>query len=138
MASNSRLKTVNINPALAWRPTDWLSLGVGFQAQYADGELTNAIDFGTIGASPQVGIPGAVPGGQDGFARLEGNDWAYGWNAGVLVEPIKGTRLGVAYRSEIDHELDGDVDFSGDEAGIATILRASTGQPSPTPTRSST
>lgn len=123
---DSHLKTVNINPALAWRATDWLSVGAGFQAQYADGELTNAVDFGTIGFA--AGVPGAAPGGQDGFARLKGDDWAYGWDAGVLVEPVKGTRLGVSYRSEIEHELDGDVDFSGDDAGIATILRGLTGR----------
>lgn len=120
----SKLTTVNINPALSWRATDWLSLGAGFQAQYADGELSNAVDFGLIGATLQNPIPNAVPGSQDGFARLDGDDWAYGWNAGVLVEPVKGTRVGVAYRSEIDHELEGDVDFSGDSAGIANSLRA--------------
>lgn len=124
-AVSSRLTTVNINPTVAWRPRDWLSLGAGFQAQYADGELSNAVDFGTIGAASR--IPGAVPGGQDGFARLTGDDWAFGWDVGAIVEPVKGTRLGVAYRSEIQHELDGDVDFSGDDAGIATILRRATG-----------
>jgi long-chain fatty acid transport protein len=120
----SELVTLNVNPALAWRPVDWLSAGVGFQAQYADGTLTSAVDFGTIGAVS--GIPGSVPGGQDGFARTEGDDWAYGWNAGAIVEPLAGTRLGVAYRSEIEHTLRGDADFSGDAAGIADIIRGST------------
>ena len=124
-AVKSNLKTVNINPAIAWRPTKWLAAGFGFQAQYADGTLSNAVDFGTIGAA--AGIPGSAPGQQDGFARLEGNDWAYGWNAGLIVEPFAGTRLGLAYRSELDHTLRGDVDFSGDDAGIANIIRRSTG-----------
>ena len=60
-AVRSKLKTVNINPAVAWRPVDWAAAGVGFQAQYADGSLSNAVDFGTIGAVS--GIPGSVPGG---------------------------------------------------------------------------
>ena len=120
-AVDSELRTYNINPALAVRVTDWLSLGVGFQAQYADGELTNAVDFGTIGAG--FSIPGAIPGGQDGFARLTGDDWAFGYNAGLLAEPVHGTRLGVAYRSEVEHRLDGDVDFTSDTAGIAAALR---------------
>jgi long-chain fatty acid transport protein len=124
-AVDSHLKTVNINPALAWRPVPWIAAGAGFQAQYADGELTNAVDFGTIGAAS--GIPGAAPAQQDGFARLQGDDWAYGWNAGMIVEPRAGTRLGVAYRSEIQHTLDGDVDFTGDSAGIATFIRGATG-----------
>jgi long-chain fatty acid transport protein len=124
-AIDSKVRTININPAVAWRPVDWVSLGGGFQAQYVDGELTNAVDFGTIGAVS--GIPGSVPGQQDGFARLDGDDWAYGWNAGLIVEPRAGTKLGLAYRSEIDHTVDGDVDFSGDEAGIASFIRGATG-----------
>ena len=121
----SELTTININPALAWRPVRWLSAAAGFQAQYVDGTLTNAVDFGTIGAVS--GIPGAVPGGQDGNARLHGDDWAYGWNAGVIVEPMPGTRFGVSYRSEIDHTLRGDVNFTGDDAGIANIIRGLSG-----------
>ena len=124
-AVKSELQTVNINPALAWRPVEWLSAGVGFQAQYADGTLTNAIDFGTIGAAN--GVPGASPGNQDGFARLRGDDWAYGWNAGAIVQPLAGTRIGVAYRSEIDHTLNGDVNFTGDDDGIANIIRGVSG-----------
>jgi long-chain fatty acid transport protein len=124
-AVKSRLETVNINPAIAWRPVPWLSAGAGLQAQYADGTLSNAVDFGTIGAAN--GIPGSVPGGDDGFARLNGNDWAYGWNVGAMVEPRPGTRLGVAYRSKLEHTLRGDVDFSDDDAGIASTIRALTG-----------
>lgn len=122
---DSRLQTVNINPALSWRPVPWLALGGGFQAQYAHGRLTNAIDFGTIGALS--GVPGAVPGAQDGSARLRGNDWSYGWTAGAIVEPVAGTRLGVAWRSDIEHRIEGWTNFRDDDAGIAQILRAQTG-----------
>jgi long-chain fatty acid transport protein len=112
-AVHSELMTVNINPALAWRVFPGVTLGAGFQAQYADAELSNAVDFGTIGAA--AGLPGAVPGNpaQDGFAKLEGDDWGYGWNAGILLEPLETTRFGVAYRSKIEHTLEGDVEFSG-------------------------
>ena len=47
--------------------------------------------------------------------------------AGLIVEPLAGTRVGVAYRSQIKHTLRGEVDFTGDDAGIADILRRSTG-----------
>src|SRR5690348_11118220 len=55
-ALDSEFETVNINPAVGVRVTDWLSVGAGFQAQYADGKLTNAIDFGSIGAL-RLGLP---------------------------------------------------------------------------------
>jgi long-chain fatty acid transport protein len=122
---SSELQTVNINPALAWRPLDWLSVGAGLQVQYADAEVNSAVDFGTIGAA--AGIPGAVPAGQDGFARLKGDDWAVGFNLGAILEPAKGTRIGFAYRSELEHELEGDARFDLDQAGIGAALRAATG-----------
>jgi long-chain fatty acid transport protein len=124
-AVESELVTYNINPAIGIRLTDRISIGAGFQAQYADGKLSNAVDFGTIGAG--LGIPGAAPGAQDGFARLDGDDWGYGWNVGLLVEPVDGTRLGVAYRPEIDHRLDGQARFTDDAAGIAAAIRGASG-----------
>ena len=103
-ALNSDLKTVNINPALALRPVPWLSVGGGVQIQYIDVQLTNAIDFGTItGAAP--------PGTLDGRADVKGDDWAYGFTLGALAEPYDGTRLGVGFRSEINHKINGDADF---------------------------
>jgi long-chain fatty acid transport protein len=122
---SSELQTVNINPALAWRPLDWLALGAGLQVQYVDAEISNAVDFGTIGTA--LGIPGAIPAGQDGFAKLQGNDWGVGFNLGALVEPVKGTRIGIAYRSEVEHELEGDAAFDLDSAGVGAALRAATG-----------
>jgi long-chain fatty acid transport protein len=122
---SSELQTVNINPALAWRPLHWLAVGAGLQVQYADAEINSAVDFGTIGAA--AGIPGAAPAGQDGSARLKGDDWAVGFNLGAIVEPVKGTRIGLAYRSELEHELEGDARFSLDQAGIGAALRAATG-----------
>src|SRR5699024_8278410 len=53
---DTNLTTIAINPVLAFKPTPRLSLGGGLIAQYADARLTNAIDFGTIGASQ--GLPG--------------------------------------------------------------------------------
>ena len=115
-AVDSELSTLNVNPVLAWRPLPWLALGAGLQAQYAEAELTNAVDFGTIGAS--FGIPGAVPGAQDGFVDVDGDDWGYGYTLGVLVEPRAGTRIGLGYRSSIEHELEGTADFGLDTAGV--------------------
>lgn len=124
-ALRSRVQAFNINPAIGVQLTDWLSAGFGAQIQYIDGKLENAVDFGTIGAG--FGLPGSVPGAQDGRAELEGDDWGAGFTAGLLLEPVQGTRLGVAYRSKIDHQLDGDANFTDDTAGIAATLRGLSG-----------
>ncbi len=125
-AIDSELMTVNLAPTVAARPLPWLSLGVGAQIQYVEARLTNAVDFGTIGAV--AGIPGATPATQDGYSRLEGDDWGYGFVLGAIVEPRRGTRLGIGYRSEIKHNLKGDVDYTLDSAGIGATLSAATGR----------
>ncbi len=125
-AVDSRLLTMNINPVLAWKANEKVTLAFGFQAQYAEAELTNAIDFGTI--ATMAGIPGATPAAHDGYARMEGDDWGFGYNLGLMIEPREGTRIGLAYRSKIHHKLRGDIDFDLDSDGVGATLSQLTGR----------
>ncbi len=102
-----------------------VALAVGAQAQYIDAKLTNAVDFGTLGALH--GVPGAQPTAQDGFAKLSGDDWGFGYTAGLLLEPRPGTRIGAAYRSKISHQLEGDARLRLDGSGIGSALGAVAG-----------
>lgn len=124
-AVQSRLRTINVNPLIAWLPFEGVSVALGLQAQRIDARLTNAIDFGSLGAAN--GVPGAIPGGQDGLAKLTGDDWGFGWTMGLLIEPAAGTRLGIGYRSQIRHELEGDARLRLDDAGIGAALGQSAG-----------
>ena len=119
-ALDSELTTVNINPTVAVRASDHFAFGIGAQVQYVDTRLTNAIDFGTIGAGQ--GIPGSAPTTQDGEVELEADDWGVGYTIGALFSPSESTRFGLAFRSEIDHRADGDADFTNDDAGIGDAL----------------
>lgn len=118
---HSRLMSVNINPAVAWEIAPGFSLGAGLQVQYVDARLTNAVDVGSIGAG--FGIPGSVPGAQDGQARVDGNDWGYGFNLGALWEPWHGTRFGAAYRSAIRQKLSGDASFDAGSSTTGRVLQ---------------
>lgn len=97
-AIKSDMKTININPALAYKINDQLSVGAGLNAQYISAELTNAV---------------RLPGNAEGFAQVKGDDWSFGYNLGVLYEVNQSTRFGLAYRSDVRHKLEGDVTFSG-------------------------
>lgn len=108
-ALNSRLITINVNPAIAYKVTDTLSIGAGLNIQYAEAQLTNAIDFGLIGRLSGLRT---LPQQADGKVAVVGDDWAVGFNLGLLYEPTKTTRFGVAYRSPITHELKGEADFT--------------------------
>lgn len=114
----SDLKTVNVNPSVAVRLLETLSLGAGFSAQYTHAKLTNFVDLGTLCVVAQ-GVPpdtcravGLPPQGADAFVKLTGDSWGWGWNVGALWEPRPDTRVGLTYRSRIQHDLDIDADFS--------------------------
>jgi len=108
-AIKSKLLTVNINPAFAFRFNERASIGAGVSALYADGKLTSAIDGGLA-----IGAPGTA----DSLAKLVGDDWGYGWNAGLLLEPTDHTRFGLHYRSKIDLTLKGDIRVNGPVANL--------------------
>jgi long-chain fatty acid transport protein len=114
----SDLKTVNVNPSVAVRVLDTLSLGAGFDAQYTHVKLTNFLDLGSL-CVIQLGVPadacsalGLPPQGADAFVKLVGDSWGFGWNVGAMWEPRPGTHVGLTYRSRIQHELEGDADFT--------------------------
>ncbi len=103
-ALKSSVISVNINPSVAYRFSPYFSLGGGLNIQYLEAELSNAVDFGMIlGAGPQE---------FDGKAELSGDNWAYGFNLGALLELSENTRLGVAYRSKIEQDIDGKIDYN--------------------------
>ena len=126
-ALQSKLKTVNLSPTLAFDVIDGVSVGVGLQAQYVDAELSNAIDFGSIGSTVPPLAPFARPTQQDGKAHFEGDDWGFGWTSGILYQPFDGTRFGLGYRSNVRQNLQGDARFRLDDAGIGRAISTATG-----------
>ncbi|MFZ4703031.1 MAG: OmpP1/FadL family transporter, partial [Candidatus Methylumidiphilus sp.] len=100
----SQLKTININPSLSYQANDWLSLGLGFSAMWAQADLTNSVDFGSL-----IRVPHML----DGQAEMKGENWSWGWNLGAMFQITPATRAGLAYRSQVHLNLEGYVAFSG-------------------------
>lgn len=96
-AIESELKTININPAIAWKLNDSLSLGAGVSIQYIEATLTSATG---AGLPPPVGT-------------IHGDDFGWGFNVGALWQVDPSTRIGLHYRSEIEHKLEGDFRVNG-------------------------
>ena len=109
-ALTSELRSANVSLVAAAKVTDWLDIGAGFDAQYAKATLSSALPNAPIPAvlSPAYVISPST----DGRNQLEGDGWNYGWNAGAQMHFGK-LDLGLSYRSEIKHELDGTVNISG-------------------------
>jgi len=87
----TELKSININPAVAYKVTDGLSIGAGVNYQTANATLTNAV---------------VTPLGE-GRAKVDVDGTAWGWNLGALWEPSPGTRIGASYRSQLSYSLEG-------------------------------
>lgn len=85
--TESMILTFDINPNLAWKVNDKLSVGGGISLQYAKAELG-------MGMGPMQ-------------ANVKGDSWAWGWNVGLMFQPVDTVRVGLAYRSHIAHNADG-------------------------------
>ena len=102
-AIKSEVKTININPAIAFKVNDQLALGFGLSAMWAQAELTNAVNFRHPVFPVSFG---------EGTAKVKGDDWGFGFNLGAIYQATTDTRIGLAYRSKIEQHLDGDVKFN--------------------------
>lgn len=111
------IKTININPSLAYRVNDQVSLGAGVSYQKIDVEYQRI-----AGVAPVVPIGGGLTVNlTQHTATLNADDSAWGWNLGGLFTLNPATKVGVSYRSKVKYELEGDVAVRGG-AGIADTL----------------
>jgi long-chain fatty acid transport protein len=122
-ALNSQLLTTNINPSIAYKVNDKVSLGLGFSAQRASATLSKAIDssticLGTLGGPTCNAFGLAVPQTRDASQELTADDWGYGFNLGALFQISPDMRIGVSYRSQINYTLTGTSTFTGVPAPI--------------------
>jgi long-chain fatty acid transport protein len=116
-AVKSMLEVVDLMGTVAFRLNENLSLGAGIDYQMARAELTNMVDYGSAFAQF-----GTIPQTQDGLASLESDtSGAFGFNVSALIEFSERTRLGINYRSEVEHDLEGDATF-GTNATVRGIL----------------
>ncbi len=106
-ADKTDLRTLNINPANAYQVTGWLSLGVGISAQYARAEFSSFLNGPALGFQ----ATGRLLPLSDGYSRLLGDDWSFGYNFGALMQPAERTNIGLVYRSQVQHDFSGTADF---------------------------
>ena len=102
LGTKTMATSADINPSIAWKINDTLSVGAGFSAQYLKLDVTSAIDQTAIFGTP---APDAV-------YRFNAHDWSYGFNLGVLAD-FGDFRMGLTYRSNVDHRIEGSLNFNG-------------------------
>ena len=90
---NAEIKVFDLNPNIAWKISDKLSIGAGISLQYADAQY-------------ETGVMGGM-----GYGRLDVDSFAWGANIGVMWSPTETLRFGLSYRSQVNHHADGDLRF---------------------------
>ncbi|HLX27754.1 MAG TPA: outer membrane protein transport protein [Casimicrobiaceae bacterium] len=134
-AVKTDVKTINVNPAVAWRVTDTFSVGVGVDWQHIDATLTSRVNYSAAlaqaagqaaggGLIPPALVPqiiGATP-GLASKATVEGDDSSWGWNIGMLWDVTPQTRIGAHYRSSIKYKVGGTVDFDNPAPSVPAPL----------------
>ena len=86
-AGGTHLQTYNFTPTIAYKLNDMISVGLGFQMQYADATFTTGY--------------GAFPTWQ---TSVDGGGWGYGFTAGITLTPTPTTddrhRLSLRHQPE--------------------------------------
>jgi long-chain fatty acid transport protein len=86
------IQTLNINPTVAVKITDYLSVGGGLDIMYFNFNLKRAFPLPFLGEQT---------------LHLAGDTWGLGFNLGVLLRPRPDLSIGVSYRSQISQQLSG-------------------------------
>lgn len=89
----SKVYSFDINPTIGFKVNDWLSLGVGLQAEWFEAYQSQAV------ALPPPFGPGF------GTSSLRGSSWGWGYTVGATVKPWAGTEIGLGYRSRVNEDM---------------------------------
>jgi len=102
-SQTAELRTYDINPSIAWKVNDTVSLGAGISYQHAKFTLDRSAV--TAFVPPATVFTGAT--------HLDASDSNWGWNIGAMFNLGPGTRIGLSYRSSISYDLGGSAATSG-------------------------
>ncbi|POA17874.1 aromatic hydrocarbon degradation protein [Pseudomonas sp. FW300-N1A1] len=102
-AQNGSIAGLSLVPSVAYRFNDQWSVGAGVKAMYGMLQAQTAIDRSPFGFADRG----------DGQFKYEDTDWGYGANVGVIYAPGAGTRIGLAYTSQIDLNFEDRLNVKG-------------------------
>lgn len=108
-STDAEILSANLNPNVAWKPADWLTLSVGIEAQYFVIDLRQSIDAAGLAGLRRYNDPAPSP--YDVVMKMHGEDWKFGWNAGLKIDPTDRIHFGLAYHNALQPEAHGEVTF---------------------------
>lgn len=99
-ATLTSLRVIDVTPSLGVAITDNFSVGAG-------------VDYQRLSANFDLTAGLMAPGTYDTQIHNEGNNTAYGYHLGGLIQFSPSTRLGVSYHSKVTHHVKGNSTFIG-------------------------
>ena len=122
VATDSRLRVVEMSAGLGYKPTTSLSIGAGAVYTRVDARLQSQMNLTALNSYLAGGLVPSL----DGVKTLEGDGGAFGYTAGVLFSPAEKYRLGVSYRSAFHVTVKGDTQLEGLSAHSAGLFGGTT------------
>lgn len=102
-ADKAEITSLNITPALSYKVSEQLSVGLGVSFNHTEAELGTSVP-----AAAAVATANRVPANAT-LLKMDGDDWSLSWNLGLLWQPTTATDIGFNYRSHTKLKLAGDV-----------------------------
>lgn len=103
------IKTLNINPSLAYRVNEAVSVGFGLNWQKFNAEYKRIAGVGPV-PLPVFGLTDV----SGVTSTMDVRDDAWGWNVGALFVLSPTTKVGISYRSQIKYDVTGNVTLASD------------------------
>lgn len=104
------VKTYNINPSIAYRVNNFVSLGAGLNLQRLEATYKRATAINANGSISPL--------------KLTLDDDSWGWNIGALFNLSPKTKLGISYRSEVEYKTNGKIEITGLAAANSSDAKA--------------
>lgn len=108
----TEVKVMTAQPTVSYRFNEQWSVGAGLTYNRIEGELRRQVPVATPLGLSEVD------------SRVEGDDEAWGYNLGIIYQPVPETTFGLTYRSKVDFNLEGSFAANSpvlDQLGVGTV-----------------
>jgi long-chain fatty acid transport protein len=109
LAVKTDLQSYMVNPTIAYKVNETFMIGAGFSWMYSKVTMEYRVQTFSSLAPP-------TPASSDGWASLDANGNAFGFNLGAIYKPMPKMSFGVSYRHTTETDLEGDATFEDMQA----------------------
>jgi long-chain fatty acid transport protein len=108
------MEQININPSIAYKLNDMVSIGGGINFAHNESTFKQGVPLVRVAVGYQP----------NNFLKVNAEDWAIGFNLGATFQLSPATRIGLAYRSELEFDMEGKQKYQFPTPGIVGVVPA--------------